>query len=202
MINSWNHIKWTYFWFLKPQCGGASRACSSPLYQAVGIALLVLPCTYTPRFVPVLVSVVFTYTMVQVIQKWLEVAYFDRWMFIQLISVVIFLFFANSLECWLLSIKGQKISKRNYSCLQSFPKNELIYFTYFCPMALKLSNKGRNKFFWDFLIFKFVGGNLYFWHCIFVFILPIILMRSKVANIRFLSGTIISYCQHVLVLLS
>ena len=54
---------------------------------------------YTPRFVPVLVSVVFTYTMVQVIQKWLEVAYCDRLMFIQLIRVVIFLFFANSLEC-------------------------------------------------------------------------------------------------------
>ena len=68
-------------------------------YTTQQSVLLCCAAMYTPRSVPVLVSVVFTHTMVQVIQKWLEVAYCDRLMFIQLISVVIFLFFANSLEC-------------------------------------------------------------------------------------------------------
>ena len=57
--------------------------------QLVGIALLCCH-VYAALCAGAIVSVVFTYTMVQVIQKWLEVAYFDGLMFIQLISVVIF----------------------------------------------------------------------------------------------------------------
>ena len=118
--NSWNDFRQflAVFSHLEPLCG-ASRAClCSTILPSSRYCSASCAAMYTPRFVPVLVSVVFTYTMVQVIQKWLEVAYFDRLMFIQLISVVIFLLFANSLECWLTSIKGQKNPKRNFSCLK------------------------------------------------------------------------------------